>query len=201
MGITLVLRGANLHWFQLGFFKCDKYEKIRHISLGCPLGEKNFLDAFSHRVLSEKNKSRLAAIYAKHLAPVAYSVSFSSASWAKIVDRLSFSPLFASNDLSSFGSFLEIESTPLVSIKLNNRFATLEHSLINLAEHNQEINIVISEGSDITTGIETIMEVVVFDQSVILKLKVTLKNFSVTIISLMAKVDNAGLMPVVHSPQ
>ncbi|KAG9286035.1 hypothetical protein G9A89_022712 [Geosiphon pyriformis] len=138
----------------------------------------------------------LAAIYAKCLAPVACLVSFSGVSWAQIAGESSLSPLSVWNVLLNAGSSLEIKPISLVSLKLNDRFATLEHSLASLAEHvdklNQEVNIVMNESLGVATGGETVTRVVVFDLSVISKMEKTLNNFSITVMSLSAKMDNAG---------
>ncbi|KAG9302270.1 hypothetical protein G9A89_008761 [Geosiphon pyriformis] len=59
---------------------------------------------------------------------------------------------------------------------------------------NQETDIVISESSGVVTGGETVAEVVVFDPSVISKMEETLNNLSITVMSLLAKIDNTGLI-------
>ncbi|KAG9286958.1 hypothetical protein G9A89_001196 [Geosiphon pyriformis] len=73
--------------------------------------------------------------------------------------------------------------------------------LVTFLSQNQKVNIVISESSDVVTGGETVAGIMVFDKSVISKLEVTLKNLSITVMGLMAKVDNAGLVYVAHSSQ
>ncbi|KAG9301096.1 hypothetical protein G9A89_012479 [Geosiphon pyriformis] len=125
----------------------------------------------------------------------------------------------------------EIKPISLVSMDLNNRFVTLEHSFVSLTEHinklakrldtsvliisqsslecqllvtlslqNQGIDIVISKDSSVATSSGTNMGAVVFDQLTISKLEITLNNLLVTVIDLIAKVNNAGLIPVVCSP-
>ncbi|KAG9299369.1 hypothetical protein G9A89_014017 [Geosiphon pyriformis] len=100
-----------------------------------------------------------------------------------------------------------------MSLKLNDRFATLEHSLASLTEcidklakrldalgpMNQRVDIVISEGLGIATNSETVAEVVVFDSSVIKKIEDTLNNLLIMVMDLLTKIDNAGLVPVALS--
>ncbi|KAG9288253.1 hypothetical protein G9A89_021284 [Geosiphon pyriformis] len=59
-------------------------------------------------------------------------------------------------------------------------------------------DIVINEGLDMATGGETTAEVVVFDPAVILKMEKTLNNFSVTVMSLLAKMDNTDSNNIIH---
>ncbi|KAG9307399.1 hypothetical protein G9A89_017228 [Geosiphon pyriformis] len=107
---------------------------------------------------------------------------------------------------------------PLVSMKLNNRLAALKCSFASLAEHVNKLAkklntsgpmvfqlsseyIVMNESSGVITSGKTVAEVVVVDQSAILKIEVTLKNLSVTVIDLMAKIDNSSLVSKVCLPQ
>ncbi|KAG9287387.1 hypothetical protein G9A89_023759 [Geosiphon pyriformis] len=76
VGTTPVLRNTNLCWSRLISAKCAKCEKLGHTSLGCAVGGKLSSGSLLHRVFSDTDKSRLATIYAKHLAPVARPVSF-----------------------------------------------------------------------------------------------------------------------------
>ncbi|KAG9290374.1 hypothetical protein G9A89_007105 [Geosiphon pyriformis] len=217
--------GANLHWSRFVSAKCAGCRKLGHTSLFCPIsGKKNVLFGVSlHKILSDLDKSRLAAIYAKHLAPVARPVSFGNVLWVQIADGSSFLSFFVWNVLLKAGSFSEIKSTLLVSLELNNRFAALECSLASLAEHvdmlakrletpeptvsqlsprrqplvtplsqNQGVDIVMSEGSGVATGGETVAGVVVFNPAVISKMEETLNSLSLMIMNLSAKLDNAG---------
>ncbi|KAG9307489.1 hypothetical protein G9A89_017319 [Geosiphon pyriformis] len=52
------------------------------------------------------------------------------------------------------------------------------------------MDIVINEGSGVTTSGKTVAEVVIFDTSVITKMKETLRNLLVTVMSLSAKIEN-----------
>ncbi|KAG9291371.1 hypothetical protein G9A89_003475 [Geosiphon pyriformis] len=214
---------TNLYWAHLSSAKC---ENLGHISLDCSVGKKPSPGKLAHRILSEDDKSRLASIYASCSAPISCPVSFGGVSWANIVGGSFFSPLSVRNELASFGSSLGMKPTPLVSVELNDRFATLERSLASFVEHvdklakrlnspelmvfqsspgcqplvtlslqNQGANIVISESSGVATGGETIAEVAIFDPSVVSKMKETLCNFSVTVMGLSAKINNAGLVP------
>ncbi|KAG9286494.1 hypothetical protein G9A89_014660 [Geosiphon pyriformis] len=65
-------------------------------------------------------------------------------------------------------------------------------SLVNFSSQNQRANIVMSESSDVATGGEAVVGVVVFDPAVISKIEEILNNFLITVMSLLAKIDNAG---------
>ncbi|KAG9298884.1 hypothetical protein G9A89_015905 [Geosiphon pyriformis] len=134
---TPVLKGFNLHWSHLVLAKCMGCEKLGHTFLVCSVGEKKivFSGASSWKTLSDLDKSRLAAIYAKCSVPVACSVSFGSVLWAQIAGGSFFPPLPAQNSLFKAGSSSEMKHIPLVSLELNDRFAALERSLASLAEH------------------------------------------------------------------
>ncbi|KAG9294843.1 hypothetical protein G9A89_008535 [Geosiphon pyriformis] len=58
---------------------------------------------------------------------------------------------------------------------------------------NQEANIVISKDSNVATGGGTVAKAVVFNFSVIEKIEDTLKNLTITVMGLLAKIDNASL--------
>ncbi|KAG9300320.1 hypothetical protein G9A89_011393 [Geosiphon pyriformis] len=231
---TSVLKWANLHWSCLVLAKYAGCEKLAHTLLTCSAGGKKNVSsgALLWKTLSNSDKSRLAVIYAKCLAPVAHPVSFGGVSWAQIADGFFFSFLSGQNILLKAGSSLKIKPTPLVFLELNDRFAALEHSLTNLAEHvnmlakrldtlepmvsqlssehqplvtsssqNQEADIVMNKGSSVTTSGKTVIEVVVFDLSIISKMEKTLNNLSITIMSFSAKMDNSGLVSTPPSSQ
>ncbi|KAG9296263.1 hypothetical protein G9A89_014855 [Geosiphon pyriformis] len=134
VGTMPVLRGANLRWFCLVLAKCAKCGKLGHTSLGCAIGGRVSSGLSLRRVLSDTDKSRLAAIYTKISAPVAHPVSFGGLSWAKVASRSSFPSLSGRNALVKSGSFSELVLSLLVSIEVNDKFAALEHSLASLAE-------------------------------------------------------------------
>ncbi|KAG9293316.1 hypothetical protein G9A89_007562 [Geosiphon pyriformis] len=184
--ITPVLKETNLCWSCFVLAKCAGCEKLGHTLLACHIGEKK------NKTLSNSDKSRLAAIYAKCSAPVAHSVSFGA------------------------GSSLEMKPIPWVSLKLNDRFVTFEHSLTSFAERVDMLakrlntseptvsqlspgwaNIVMSEGLGVATGDETVVEAVVFDPTVISRLKKTLNNLLITVMNLSAKMDNADLDDII----
>ncbi|KAG9292474.1 hypothetical protein G9A89_001547 [Geosiphon pyriformis] len=198
MDTTLVLRGVNLHWSHLSLSKCAKCENLGHTLLGCSVGGNLSSGRSSHRMLSNVDKSRLAAIYAKCSVPVTWPVAFG-----------------------------EIKPTLLVSLKINDRFATLEYSLASLAKcidklakrldtseptvfqfsprcqplvtplsQNQGANIGMNESSGVVTSSEIVVRMVVFNSSVVLKIEETLRNLLVMVISLLAKIDNAGQVSV-----
>ncbi|KAG9286483.1 hypothetical protein G9A89_014649 [Geosiphon pyriformis] len=131
---TPVLKDAHLHWFYLGSVMCAKCEKLGHTSLSCVSNGKSFSSGLPHQVLSDTDKDRLAAIYTKHSAPVACSVSFGRVSWAKIVGGSSFPPPSVHNGLVNAGSSSEIKPTLLVMSDLKIRFAVLESSIASFVE-------------------------------------------------------------------
>ncbi|KAG9285556.1 hypothetical protein G9A89_006544 [Geosiphon pyriformis] len=202
---TPVLKGVHFCWSYFGSAVCTKYGKLGHTSLGCVTNKKSFSSGLPRQVLSHVDKSRLAAIYAKHSAPVAYPIIIGS----------SFPPLLVCNVLLNNGSSLEMKSIPQVSSVLDNRFAALEHSLASLAEHvdklakrldtpgsmNQEMDIVMSESLGVATNGGTVVRAAVFDSLIVSRMEEMLKNFSVMVMSLSAKMDNASLVPILHLSQ
>ncbi|KAG9302947.1 hypothetical protein G9A89_022364 [Geosiphon pyriformis] len=218
-----VLRGANLHWSCLVSAKCAGCGKLGHTSLACPVGEKKSVPsgASLRKTFLNSDKSRLAAIYAKHSALVARPV--------QIADGFFFLPLPVQNVLLRAGFSSKMKPTPLVSLELNNRFVTLECSIANFTEHvdmltmrlstsepmvsqlspecqllvtsssqNQEADIVISKSLGVATGGKTVAGVVVFNPTVILRLEKTLNNFLITVMSFLAKIDNVSSDNIIH---
>ncbi|KAG9286520.1 hypothetical protein G9A89_014686 [Geosiphon pyriformis] len=116
-----VLKGANLHWSCLVLVKYIKYKKLGHMSLYCLVGRNK--DAFSGvsswKTLSDSDKSRLAAIYAKCSAPVVHPVSFGGVSWAQIAGGSSFPPSPVWNVLLNAGSSSEMKPTSLIMNKFD----------------------------------------------------------------------------------
>ncbi|KAG9307722.1 hypothetical protein G9A89_023287 [Geosiphon pyriformis] len=66
--------------------------------------------------------------------------------------------------------------------------------LVTSSSQNQEVDIVMSENLGVVTSGETIVEVAVFDSSVVSKMEKTLRNLSITVMGLLAKINNAGLI-------
>ncbi|KAG9284890.1 hypothetical protein G9A89_003813 [Geosiphon pyriformis] len=177
-----------------------------HISLVG--GKKNISSGASlWKTFSNSDKFRLAAIYAKHSASVACSVFFGGVSWAQIAGGFSFPFFPGQNVLLKAGSSSEMKPTPLVSLELNNRFATLEHSFASLTECIDMLakrldtpEPMVSQlsprhqplSSDVVTGGKTVAGVVAFDSTVISKMEKTLNNLSITVMSLSAKLNNTG---------
>ncbi|KAG9288552.1 hypothetical protein G9A89_006048 [Geosiphon pyriformis] len=153
--------------------KCVGCGKLGHTLLACPVGRKKSVpsSALLQKTFLNSDKSRLAAIYAKHLAPVTRSVSFGGVSWTQIAGGSFFPSPPVQNVLLRAGFFSEIKPTMLVSSELNDRFATLECSFTSLAKcvnmlamrldtpkpTNQGVDIVISKGSGVATGNETVV--------------------------------------------
>ncbi|KAG9297448.1 hypothetical protein G9A89_020849 [Geosiphon pyriformis] len=208
IGTTSVLKDANLCWSYMDFAKCAKCENLDHTFLNCFVDEKTLPGRPTRKILSDDDKSRLASIYAKYSAPIFCLVSFGGALWANIVGGSSFSPFSVHNRSASSGFSSEMKPTLMVSMKLNDKFAALEHSLASLVEYidklakrldssgpmNQGANIVISKGSGVATGGKTIAGVTVCDSLVVSKIEETLKNLLIMVIDLLAKIDNTGLL-------
>ncbi|KAG9298333.1 hypothetical protein G9A89_002821 [Geosiphon pyriformis] len=132
--ITPILKNANLCWSCLISTKCTKYEKLGHTLLDCVVGRKFSSGNLLHRVFSNIDKSRLAAIYAKRSAPVACLVSFGGLSWAKVACGSSSLPLSSQNVLVDDNSSSEMKPSLLVTMEVNNRFAALKCSLTSLTK-------------------------------------------------------------------
>ncbi|KAG9298924.1 hypothetical protein G9A89_015946 [Geosiphon pyriformis] len=132
---TPVLKDANLHWSYMNFVKCTKYENLGHTSLSCSMGGKTSPSGPTHRILSNDDKNRLAFIYARHSAPISCFVSFGGVLWANIVGGSLFPSLLICNVSTSSGFSSEIKPTPIMSMKLNNRFAAFKCSFTSLVEY------------------------------------------------------------------
>ncbi|KAG9296382.1 hypothetical protein G9A89_014974 [Geosiphon pyriformis] len=63
--------------------------------------------------------------------------------------------------------------------------------LVTLSSQNQKVDTVMSEGLGVATDGKTVAKAVVFDSSVIEKMEDTLKNLAITVMGLLAKMDNA----------
>ncbi|KAG9291007.1 hypothetical protein G9A89_012879 [Geosiphon pyriformis] len=179
----LVLRDVNLCWSYLVLAECTKYEKSGHMSISCAVGGKVSFGVPLHKVLLDMDKSRLAAIYAKCLALVACPV--------KVAGRSSFYLLSSHSVLAKIGSFLEMKLFLLVMIKVNNRFATLEHSLASLVEQ-VKADVVMNEDSGVFTSDKTVVGMMLFNISSVSKLKDSMKCLMETVLGLSAKVDSLG---------
>ncbi|KAG9287616.1 hypothetical protein G9A89_019677 [Geosiphon pyriformis] len=203
MRTTPVLRSINLCWSCLVSAKCAKCGKSGHTSLGCEVGGKDFSGLSLHKVLSDADKSRLAAIYVKQSALVACPVSFGGLSWAKVASGSFFPSLSGRNVSVKSGSSLEMKSFLLVSIEVNDRFATFERSLASLVEQvgklakkldalGSMVDIVMSESLGAATSGEVVAGAMFFDVSVVSKLEDSIKCLMKTVLDLSAKVDSFG---------
>ncbi|KAG9286715.1 hypothetical protein G9A89_012265 [Geosiphon pyriformis] len=197
MNTTPVLRGINLHWSCLSFSKCAKYKNMSHISLGCFIDENISSGRSPCKMFLDIDKSRLATIYVKCLAPVAHFVTFGKVPWAKIADRSSF-PFFSEHSsLVDSGSFSEIKSILSVMIDIKKRFAVLKSSFTSLMEQISELakrldllvlaishDVVMRKGSGGTTGGKTAanLESSVFSE--VKRLENMLEELSVSVLSL-----------------
>ncbi|KAG9300023.1 hypothetical protein G9A89_009751 [Geosiphon pyriformis] len=195
METTFVLKGANLHWSYLISAKYAKYENLGYTSLDCSVNGKTSPGGPTHRILLNDDKNRLAFIYARCSAPIFCPVSFGGILWANIVGEFLFSPLSVCNGSASSGSSSEMKPTPVVSMKLNNRLAKrLDSSGPMVSQPSPKwADIMMSESSGVVTGSETIAGVAVCESSVVSKMEKTLRNLSITVMSLSAKIDNTGL--------
>ncbi|KAG9297164.1 hypothetical protein G9A89_019445 [Geosiphon pyriformis] len=227
VGTTLVLRNTNLCWSCLISAKCAKCKKLGHTSLGCAVGGKLSSGSLLHRVLSDTDKSRLATIYAKRLAPVARLVSFGGLSWAEVARGSFLPPLSGQNVVVNNGFSSEIKLSQLVVIEVNNRFTALERSFASFAEQvgklakkldalgptvpqpspgcqplvtpssqDQGADVVMSEGSDVSTSGGNVVGAVSFDMSSVSKLEDSMKCLMETVLGLSAKVDSISVLSV-----
>ncbi|KAG9288806.1 hypothetical protein G9A89_023103 [Geosiphon pyriformis] len=218
---TPVFRNTNLRWSRLISAKCARCEKLGHTSLGCAVGEKLSSGSSLRRVFSDADKSRLATIYAKRLAPVVRPVFFGGLSWAKVAYRCFSPPLSGQNIVVNNGSSLEMKLSQPVVMEVNDRFTALECSLASLAEQvgklakklnalgpmvpqpspgcqplvtlssqNQGADVVISEGSGVSTGGGNVTGAVFFDVFSVFKLEDGMKCLMETVLGLSAKVDS-----------
>ncbi|KAG9287449.1 hypothetical protein G9A89_023821 [Geosiphon pyriformis] len=133
IGTTPVLKSTYFYWSCLVLAKCAKYKNSGHILLNCITSEKLLSNNLSCKVFSDADKSRLAAIYAKYLAPVAYPVFFDGISWVKIVDIFSVPLLLICSGLLNSGSSSKMKPTSLDTNSFEERFMTLECSLASFA--------------------------------------------------------------------
>ncbi|KAG9288119.1 hypothetical protein G9A89_017714 [Geosiphon pyriformis] len=190
-----VLKGTNLHWSHLVLAKCTGCEKLGHTSLACSVSRKRNITSGTllQKILSDSDKSRLAAIYVKCSAPVACSVSFGGPT------------LLVFLELNNRFVILECSLVSLAEHvdKLAKRLDTSEPIVFQLSPgcqplvtpllQNQGADIVISESLGVVTSSETMAGVVAFDFLVVSKMKKTLNNLLIMVISLSAKIDNIGL--------
>ncbi|KAG9294214.1 hypothetical protein G9A89_021573 [Geosiphon pyriformis] len=139
MGTTLVLRGVNMYWSLLDFFKCAKCGKLGHISLGYAVGRNISSGKHPCRSFSDLYKSRLATIYVKHSAPIACPVTFGGVSWMKIAGGNVFPPLSVQKVL--FNSGFSSEMKPIIhdTSNVEKKFAVLKSSLTSLAGQINEL--------------------------------------------------------------
>ncbi|KAG9307039.1 hypothetical protein G9A89_003090 [Geosiphon pyriformis] len=205
MGTTPVFRDSNLRWSSLVSVRCAKCEKLGHTSLSCAESGKVFSGDSFHKVLSDSDKSRLAAIYAKCSVLVAHPIFFGGLSWVKVASGFSFPPLSDRVVSENVGSSLEMKPSLTAAVEINDRFAALECSLTSLTEcvnmlakrlttPNQRADIVISKSLGVATSSKTVMEAVIFDNSVIGKMEDTLRNLAIMVMGLLAKIDNADMI-------
>ncbi|KAG9305245.1 hypothetical protein G9A89_001507 [Geosiphon pyriformis] len=211
MNTTSVLKSVNLCWFYLDSFKYAKNEKIDHMSLGYSVGGDFFSGRSSCKVLLNKDKSRLATIYAKHSVSVACSVVFSGVFWAKIAGESLFPPLSIHNNLVNSGSSSEIKPILPVTSDVKKRFAVLENSLISFTEQISELvkrlnslvpavsqpspglgNVVIGESSGGTTDGKTAVSLDFSAFLEVKRLENMLEGLSASVLSLTAGMNNSA---------
>ncbi|KAG9304728.1 hypothetical protein G9A89_003902 [Geosiphon pyriformis] len=157
-----------------------------HTSLSCSVDENVSPSGTTCRILLDDNKSKLVSIYAKCFAPIFCPMSFNGVLWANIVGGFSFPSLHVYNNTTAFSSSSEIKSTLMVS--LVKRLDSPRPMVF------QPTDIVISKSSDVVTSNKTIVEVAVFDFSVVSKIEKTLNNLLIMVMGFLAKIDNADLV-------
>ncbi|KAG9284123.1 hypothetical protein G9A89_022897 [Geosiphon pyriformis] len=166
-----VLKRVNLHWSCLVSAKYVGCKKLGHILLVCPVGRKKIssFPLFSGQNILLKAGSSL------EMKP---TLLHSLASLAEHVNMLA--------------KRLDIPEPTVSQLSFGCQL------LVTLSSQNQRAGIVMSEGLGVATGDETVVRVVVFDLTVILKMEETLNNLSVTIMSFLAKIGNANSNDIIH---
>ncbi|KAG9305544.1 hypothetical protein G9A89_003607 [Geosiphon pyriformis] len=203
MRTTPVFKGAHLYWSYLGSATCAKCEKLGHFSLNCVSGRVSFFSSMPRRVLSDIDKSKLAAIYAKCSASVARPVSFGGVSWAKIPT------LSVMSDLEKKFTVLESSIVSLagqigeLAKRLDSfMLAVFQPSsgcqlLVTPLSQNQVGNIVMGEGSGEATSGNTAAILVFSVSPEMKKLENMLEGLSTLVLSLTARFDSSILDDVV----
>ncbi|KAG9291126.1 hypothetical protein G9A89_012998 [Geosiphon pyriformis] len=118
---------------------CTKYKKMGHTSLSCSVSKSLYSDKMSCITLPDMNKSRLAVIYSKCLAPIAHLVAFGGVSWAKIIGSSLFFLFFAQKVSVNFGFSAKMKPISPVVKGIEKRFAVLENSFTSLIEQISEL--------------------------------------------------------------
>ncbi|KAG9295881.1 hypothetical protein G9A89_006620 [Geosiphon pyriformis] len=181
-----VLRSTNLHWSCLVPAKCVKYRSLGHMSLGCNVGRKFSSSASKLRAFSKTDKSRLAIIYAKRLAPITRPVAFGGVLWASVISRFSFPSFSVCNSSVKFGSSLKIKPTMPAVINLESQLVS---------------NIIMEEDSGEATSSNAAMILNLSTSPKVAKLEELLKGLSVLVLSLLACIDDmvlaGGVLPFI----
>ncbi|KAG9294641.1 hypothetical protein G9A89_008120 [Geosiphon pyriformis] len=174
-----------------------------HIIINCSLGGNS--GVHKKQVFFDQDQVHLAGIYKKKLALISRFVFFAGKTWVQVTgDSNSYMALSSS---SGSGSLSAMIPPPQFSLDVNNRFAAFEHSLISLAKQvdklakrldalrltNQEVDTVMSKSLGAATSGETVAEMVVYNSSAVFKLEDTLDILLKTVMSLSARLENAGL--------
>ncbi|KAG9284259.1 hypothetical protein G9A89_002069 [Geosiphon pyriformis] len=217
MGTTPVLKGSNLHWSSLVSVRCAKCKKLDYISLSCVESGKVFSDGSFHKVLLNSDKSRLAAIYVKHSVLVAHPVKIANgSSFSPFSNWIVLENVGSSSEMKpSLTAVVEINDRfaalkhSLVSLAehvniLAKRLATSvpivsqlnpgRQPLVTPLLQNQGLDIVMSESLGVVTSDKTVVKAVIFDNSVIGKIENTLRNLTIMVMGLSAKINNAGMV-------
>ncbi|KAG9298556.1 hypothetical protein G9A89_018915 [Geosiphon pyriformis] len=194
METTSVLRGVNMHWSPLGFSKCAKCGRLGHISLGCAVSKNFSSKKPSCRLFLDIDKSRLAIIYAKHLASIAHPIAFGGVFWAKIAGGNAFSPLPMKPILPDMS---DVEKKFAV---LESSFASLVGQISKLAKRlnlfmlaDQVSDIVMKEGLSEATSGETAATLDSFASSEVKRLENMLEKLSALVLSLTARFNGSIL--------
>ncbi|KAG9293355.1 hypothetical protein G9A89_007601, partial [Geosiphon pyriformis] len=209
MGTTSVLKGVNLCWFYLNSAKYNKCGNLGHISLNCFVNKSrlasiyarhsapiSYLVSFGGVLWTNIVGGSLFSLLLMHNVLAAFG-SFSEIKPTPMVS-LELNNRFAALECSLASL---AECVDKLAKRLNSPGPMVSQSsigcqpLVTSSSQNQEIDIVISEGSGMATGGKAIARVVVFNSSVITKIEETLNNFSITVMEFLAKIDNAGLVP------
>ncbi|KAG9294621.1 hypothetical protein G9A89_008100 [Geosiphon pyriformis] len=125
-----VFKSVSLWWTGFSLASCTQCKQFGHSTINCSLGRNSGI--YGKQVFSDQNRVRLTGIYKKKLASISCPISFTGKTWAQVAGGSN--SHMASSSPSSNGSLLAVILLSQFSLDVNNKFATLEHSLASLAE-------------------------------------------------------------------
>ncbi|KAG9284150.1 hypothetical protein G9A89_022924, partial [Geosiphon pyriformis] len=119
IGSVPVFKGVSLQWTGFFLVSCTQCKQFGYITINCSLGG------------NSGDWVCLTGIYKKKLASIFCPMSFTGKTWAQVTRDLNSCMASLSPDSSLL---LAVVPLPQFFLDVNNRFATLEHSLASFAE-------------------------------------------------------------------